>query len=178
MWSRCRERDETVGFREIRVVSVSEEGRDCRFRGIRVVSVLEEGRDCRFRGNLCGLGAGKGTRLQVFGDFVWSRCRERDETAGFGGIREVSVSEEGRDCQFPVLPCGLGVEGGTRLPVSGDSVWSRCLERDETAGSRGIRAVKGAGMERWWCGGCTKNGNSGPGPRSFRMNEPDAVVRD
>ena len=50
------------------------------------VSVFEVGRDCWFRGNLCGLGAGSGTRLQVFGESEWSRCLERDETAGFRGF--------------------------------------------------------------------------------------------
>ena len=39
-WSRCRSRDETVGFQRFRVVSVP-----------------GEGRDCWFRANPCGLGA-------------------------------------------------------------------------------------------------------------------------
>ena len=54
------------------------------------------------------LGAGRGTRLPVFGDSEWSRCLKWDETAGFGRIRVVSVPEEGRDCRYPGNPCGLG----------------------------------------------------------------------
>ena len=37
--------------------------------------------------------------------------------------------------------CSLGAEGGTRLSVSGDSVWSRCRRRDETADFGLIRVV-------------------------------------
>ena len=123
-WSRCRERNETIGF-----------------RGFRVVSVPEEGRDCRFRAIPRGLGAGRGTRPPLFEDSEWSRCWERDETADFGRIRVVSVPGEGRDLRFPGIPRGLGAECGTRLSVSGDSARSRCWERDETAGFGGIRVV-------------------------------------
>ena len=140
-WSRCRRRDETAGFRGIREVSVPKVGRDCRFRGFRVVSVPEMGRDCWFPGIPRGLGAGRGTRLLVSGDSVWSRCQRRDETAGFRGFRVVSVPEEGRDCRFPGITRGLGAGRGTRLSVSGDFEWSRCRRRDETAGFRGIREV-------------------------------------
>ena len=55
--SRCRRRDETVGF-----------------RGFRVVSVPKVGRDCRFPGNPRGLGVRRGTRLSVSGKSVRSRC--------------------------------------------------------------------------------------------------------
>ena len=63
---------------------------------------------------LCSLGAGSGTRLPVSGESVWSRCRRRDETAGFRRFREVSVPEVGRDCRFPAIPSGLGAREGTR----------------------------------------------------------------
>ena len=124
MQSRCLERDETSGF-----------------RGFRVVSVLKEGRDLRFPGIPCGLGAEGGTRLLVSGDSVWSRCRKWDETVGFRGFRVVSVPEVGRDCRFPGIPSGLGAGSGTRLLVSGESVWSRCRRWDETAGFWGFRVV-------------------------------------
>ena len=140
-WSRCRRRDETVGFQRFREVSVPKKGRDCWFRGIREVSVPEVGRDCWFRGLPSGLGAEGGTRLLVSGESVWSRCRRWDETIGFRGFRVVSVPEVGRDCWFRGLPSGLGAGGGTRLPVSGNSARSRCRRWDETAGFRGFRVV-------------------------------------
>ena len=90
---------------------------------------------------LCSLGAEGGTRLPVSSDSEWSRCRKRDETFGFRGIREVSVSKKGRDYGFSGISSGLGAEGGTRPPVSGDSARSRCRERDETVGFRGFRVV-------------------------------------
>ena len=119
-------------FGRIRVVSVPKKGRDCWFRGIREVSVPEVGRDCRFPAIPRGLGAEEGTRLWVFGDFVWSRCRRWDETAwfpanpcglgaeggtrllGFRRFRVVSVPKEGRDCRFRAISRGLGAGSGTR----------------------------------------------------------------
>ena len=50
----------------------------------------------------------------------------RDETADFRGFLVVSVPKEGRDCQFLGILGGLGAEGGTRLPISGDFAQSRC----------------------------------------------------
>ena len=97
-----------------------------------------EGRDYGFPGIPRGLGAGGGTRLPVSGDSEWSRCLKWDETIGFQRFRVVSVSEVGRDCRFPGIPSGLGAEGGTRLLISGASVWSRCRRRDETTGFRGF----------------------------------------
>ncbi len=130
----------------------------------RVVSVLEVGRDCRFPRIPCGLGAGRGTRLLVFGESEWSRCRKWDETVGFWGFRAVSVPMEGRDCRFQGNPCGLGAEGGTRLPVFGESEWSRCRKRDETAGFRGFREVSVLGVGRDHTdSGC----RGGDGPRNF-----------
>ena len=80
-WSRCLKWDETIGFQRFRAVSVPEEGRD---RGFSVIP--------------SGLGAGGGTRLPVSGESARSRCRRRDETAGFRSFRVVSVQKEGRDC--------------------------------------------------------------------------------
>ena len=117
MWSRCLEWDETADFGLIRVVSVSGVGRDCWFSGI-----------------LCGLGAWSGTRLLVSGESVLSRCLRWDETTDFRRFRVVSVPEVGRDCRFSGNLCGLGAWRGTRLLVFGESVWSRCLKWDETAG--------------------------------------------
>ena len=132
-WSRCRERDETVGFEDFAWSRCQRWDETAGFRGFREVSVPEVGRDLRFSGNPRGLGAGDGTRLSVSGDFEWSRCRKWDETSGFRGIREVSVPNVGRDYGFSGISSGLGAEGGTRLSVSGDSVWSRCRKWDETA---------------------------------------------
>ena len=110
--------------------------------------------DNRFPRIPSGLGAEEGTRLLISGDSVWSRCWERDETVGFGRFRMVSVLEEGRDCWLPGNPRGLGAGRGTRLSVSGESVWSRCLERDETAGFRGFRVVSvpKEGRDCWFQG--------------------------
>lgn len=92
------------------------------------VSVFEVGRDCQFPVLPCGLGAGKGTRLLVSGESVRSRCRRRDETAGFRGFRVVSVPGVGRDCWFSGILCGLGAGRGTRPPGVGESERSKGRE--------------------------------------------------
>ena len=179
VWSRCLKWDETTCFKGIRVVSVLGEGRDCWFswiscglgagRGTRLLisgeSVLSR---CQSRDETIGFQRFRvvsvlevGTRLSVSNDSVWSRCRKWDETTCFREIRVVSVLEVGRDCRFSGISCGLGAGRGTRLLALGNSVWSRCWKRDETAGFRGFRVVSvpGVGRDHTDCG-C--RGEDGP----------------
>ena len=80
--SRCRRRDETMGFRGFRVVSVPKVGRDCLVSGESVWSRCRRWDETAwFPAISCGLGAEGGTRLSVSSDFAWSRCRKWDETA-------------------------------------------------------------------------------------------------